>query len=59
MRFLFWFLLLAVAAVVVALAVKLNNGSSWKLQMEWSNAAFNAGSGFPNTSGHKGCLQGN
>jgi HemY protein len=26
MRFLFWFLLLAVAAVVVALAVKLNNG---------------------------------
>jgi hypothetical protein len=38
--------------------VTLTNGSIWKLQMEWSNAAFNAGTGFPNRSGEKGCLQG-
>ncbi len=38
--------------------VKLTNGSVWKLQMEWSNAAYNAGTGFPNRSGQLGCLQG-
>lgn len=32
--------------------------SSWKLQMEWSNAAFDAGTGYANRSGQKGCLQG-
>jgi hypothetical protein len=39
-------------------AVKLSNNSTWKLQMEWSNAAFTAGTGFANRSGEKGCLQG-
>ena len=38
--------------------VTLSNGSQWKLQMEWSNAAFTAGTGALNTSGQKGCLQG-
>lgn len=32
-------------------------GKSWKLQMEWSNAAYSAGSGYANSSGQKGCLQ--
>jgi hypothetical protein len=32
-------------------------GKSWKLQMEWSNNAYNAGTGYANTSGQKGCLQ--
>jgi hypothetical protein len=40
-------------------AVTLKNGTKWKLQGEWSNAAFDAGTGFPNTSGQLGCLQGN
>lgn len=38
--------------------VTLSNGSIWKLQMEWSNAAFTANTGFPNRSGQNGCLQG-
>jgi hypothetical protein len=38
--------------------VTLQNGSTWKLQMEWSNAAYSAGTGFPNRSGENGCLQG-
>jgi hypothetical protein len=38
--------------------VTLKNGSSWKLQMEWSNAAYTAGTGYLNTAGQKGCLQG-
>lgn len=33
-----------------------SNGSQWVLQGEWSNAAFTAGTGLPNTSGQKGCL---
>jgi hypothetical protein len=37
--------------------VTLSNGSQWKVQMEWSNAAYNAGTGYANTSGQKGCLQ--
>ena len=32
-------------------------GKQWKLQMEWSNAAFNAGNGYSNLSGQPGCLQ--
>ncbi len=32
--------------------------STWKLQMEWSNAAFTAGTGAANRSGEPGCLQG-
>jgi hypothetical protein len=38
--------------------VTLKNGSTWKLQMEWSNNAFTAGTGYANRSGQKGCLQG-
>ena len=34
----------------------LSNGSQWKLQMEWSNAAYTAGTGLPNRSGQKGCI---
>jgi hypothetical protein len=34
------------------------NGSKWKLQGEWSNQAFAAGTGYPNSSGQKGCLGG-
>jgi hypothetical protein len=37
--------------------VTLSNGSVWKLQMEWSNAAYSANSGYANTSGQNGCLQ--
>jgi hypothetical protein len=37
--------------------VTLNNGSNWKLQMEWSNAAYDSGTGYPNRSGQPGCLQ--
>jgi hypothetical protein len=39
--------------------VTLKNGSTWKLQMEWSNAAYSANNGLPNLSGQNGCLQGN
>jgi hypothetical protein len=35
------------------------NGTQWKIQGEWSNAAYNAGTGYPNSSGQKGCLAGN
>jgi len=38
--------------------VTFKNGSKWKLQGEWSNAAYNAGTGYPNSSGQKGCLSG-
>jgi hypothetical protein len=34
------------------------NGSTWKLQGEWSNAAYNAGTGYPNRSNQHGCLDG-
>lgn len=34
--------------------VTLSNGSTWKLQQEWSNNAYNASTGSP-----RGCLQGN
>jgi hypothetical protein len=37
--------------------VTLSNKSQWKLQMEWSNSAYSAGTGFQNTSGQPGCLQ--
>jgi hypothetical protein len=32
------------------------NGSQWKIQGNWSNAAFAAGTGFTNLAGQKGCL---
>jgi hypothetical protein len=38
--------------------VKLSNRTTWKLQGEWSNAAYNAGTGYANLSGQKGCIQG-
>jgi hypothetical protein len=34
------------------------DGSKWKLQGEWSNAAYTAGTGYANASGQKGCLNG-
>ena len=38
--------------------VTFTDGSVWKLQGEWSNAAYNAGGGYPNRSGQRGCLDG-
>jgi hypothetical protein len=38
--------------------VTFSDGSKWKLQGEWSNAAYTAGTGYPNSSGQKGCLDG-
>lgn len=38
--------------------VTFSNGVSWKIQGEWSNAAYSAGTGYPNASGQKGCLSG-
>jgi hypothetical protein len=38
--------------------VSFTDGSKWKLQGEWSNAAYTAGTGYPNSSGQKGCLAG-
>ncbi len=38
--------------------VAFSNGSQWKIQGEWSNAAYTAGTGYPNSSGQKGCLSG-
>jgi hypothetical protein len=38
--------------------VTFSNGTKWKIQGEWSNAAYTAGTGYPNGSGQKGCLSG-
>lgn len=38
--------------------VSFSNGSVWKVQGEWSNNAYNSGTGYPNSSGQKGCLDG-
>jgi hypothetical protein len=38
--------------------VTFSNGTQWKIQGEWSNAAYLAGTGYPNSSGQKGCLSG-
>jgi len=38
--------------------VKFSNGSIWKVQGEWSNAAYNSNTGYPNSSGQNGCLDG-
>jgi len=32
------------------------NGSLWKVQMEWSNAAYKAGTGLANLNGQKACI---
>jgi hypothetical protein len=34
------------------------NKTQWKIQGEWSNAAYTAGTGYPNSSGQAGCLDG-
>jgi hypothetical protein len=39
-------------------SVPFTNGTHWKLQGEWSNAAYNSGTGYPNNSGQRGCLDG-
>jgi hypothetical protein len=38
--------------------VTFTDGTQWKIQGEWSNAAYNAGTGYPNSSGQRGCLSG-
>jgi len=38
--------------------VTFSNNTKWKIQGEWSNAAYTAGTGYPNSSGQKGCLDG-
>lgn len=38
--------------------VTFSNGTQWKVQGEWSNLAYNGGTGYPNSSGQKGCLDG-
>jgi len=38
--------------------VTFTNGTQWKIQGEWSNAAYTAGTGYANSSGQKGCLSG-
>jgi hypothetical protein len=39
-------------------SVSFPNGTNWKLQGEWSNAAYTAGTGYPNSKGQRGCLDG-
>jgi len=38
--------------------VTFSNHSQWKIQGNWSNAAFNAGTGYANSSDQNGCLDG-
>ena len=38
--------------------ITFTNNSRWKAQGEWSNNAYNSGTGYPNSSGQKGCLDG-
>ncbi len=35
-----------------------SNRSQWKIQGNWSNLAFDAGTGYPNSSGQNGCIDG-
>jgi hypothetical protein len=37
--------------------VWLANGFQWKLQMNWSNRAFDGSTGYQNLNGQRGCLQ--
>jgi hypothetical protein len=39
--------------------VTFTNGTSWKIQGNWSNIAYNLNQGYANTSGQLGCLDGN
>ncbi len=38
--------------------VTFTNGTKWKIQGEWSNHAYDTGTGYPNLNGQKGCLDG-
>jgi len=38
--------------------VTFHDGTPWKVQGEWSNAAYKAGTGYPNSAGQRGCLSG-
>ena len=38
--------------------LKFSNNSSWKIQGNWSNAAYDGGTGYANRSGQLGCLDG-
>ncbi len=38
--------------------VTFTDGSQWKLQGEWSNAAYKSNTGYPNSAGQDGCLSG-
>lgn len=35
-----------------------SNGTIWKIQGLWSNAAYNSGTGYPNSLGQDGCIEG-
>jgi len=39
-------------------SVTFSNGTAWKVQGEWSNKAYTAGTGYANSSGQKGCVDG-
>lgn len=36
--------------------VTFSNGTQWKIEGEWSNNACHSGTGTPNSSGQRGCL---
>jgi hypothetical protein len=38
--------------------VTFKNGTKWKIQGEWSNNAYDSGTGYANSSGQKGCIAG-
>jgi len=38
--------------------INFSNGSQWKIQGNWSNAAYTGGFGYANNSGQNGCLDG-
>jgi hypothetical protein len=38
--------------------ITLSNGARFKVQAEWSNNAYNSGSGYSDASGYKGCVSG-
>jgi hypothetical protein len=38
--------------------VGFSNGTEWKIQGEWSNNAYDNQTGYPNSSGQRGCLDG-
>lgn len=38
--------------------LKFSNNTQWKIQGNWSNAAYNGSFGYPNLSGQQGCLDG-